>query len=167
MSLRSLSTSRPSLAANVARGGLAGVAGSVVMTAFQKLVEMPVSEREDSYAPAELAQKLLPVRPQSAAGRWWLNYAAHTALGAMWGAAYGVAAHKGLRGPRGAAATFAAIYSQDLVMIPALGLGKPWQWSRKDWTIDALDKAVVIAATGAIFDRVLGPNATGTSARRS
>jgi hypothetical protein len=159
MSLRSMSTSRPSLAVHVGRGALAGVAGSVVMTAFQKLVEMPISEREDSYAPAELAQKLLPVRPQSAAGRWWLNYATHTALGAMWGAAYGVVAHKGLRGAPGAAVTFAAIYSQDLVMIPALGLGKPWEWSRKDWTIDALDKVVVIAATGAIFDRFLAPSA--------
>jgi hypothetical protein len=167
MSLINRSGIRPPLAVHVARGALAGVAGSVVMTAFQKLVEMPISEREDSYAPAELAQKLLPVHPQSAAGRWWLNYASHTALGAMWGAAYGVAAHKGLRGPRGAAATFAAIYSQDLVMIPALGLGKPWQWSRKDWTIDALNKVVVIVATGAIFDRVLGPKALGPKARRS
>lgn len=43
-------------------------------------------------------------------------------------------------------------------MITALGLDKPWTWSRKDWTIDVLDKAVKIAATGAIFDRVLGPN---------
>jgi hypothetical protein len=109
------------------------------MTAFQKLVEMPISEREDSYAPGGLAEKLLPIHPQSAGGRWTLNFAAHTALGAMWGAAYGVAAHKGLRGARGAAATFAAIYSQDLVMIPALRLGKPWEWSRKDWTIDAHD----------------------------
>ncbi len=159
MSLRSMSTSRPSLAADVGRGALAGVAGSVVMTAFQKLVEMPISEREDSYGPAELAEKLLPVRPQSATGRWWLNYATHTALGAMWGAAYGVVAHKGLRGAPGAAVTFAAIYSQDLVMIPALGLGKPWEWSRKDWTIDVLDKVVVIAATGAIYDRFLAPNA--------
>ncbi len=153
-------TKRPSLAVNVGRGALAGVAGSVVMTAFQKFVEMPISEREDSYGPAELAEKLLPVNPGTEVGRKRLNYATHTALGAMWGAAYGVAAHKGLRGLRGAAATFGAIYTQDLVMITALGLGKPWTWSRKDATIDVLDKAVVIVATGAIFDRVLGPNTT-------
>ncbi len=48
-----------------------------------------------------------------------------------------------------------------------LQLGKPWEWSRKDWTIDALDKVVVIAATGAIFDRLLGPKATLTSVGRS
>ncbi|WP_100501989.1 hypothetical protein [Geodermatophilus chilensis] len=159
MSIVKRATTRPSLAVNVGRGALAGVAGSVVMTAFQKFVEMPISEREDSYGPAELAQKLLPVNPSTEAGKKRLNYAVHTALGAMWGAAYGVAAHKGLRGPRGAAATFGAIYTQDLVMITALGLDKPWTWSRKEATIDVLDKAVVIAATGAIFDRVLGPNA--------
>ena len=154
-----ISSSRPSLAAHVGRGALAGVAGSVVMTAFQKFVEMPLSGREDSYAPAELAAKLLPVKPSSDGGRKLLNYAAHTSLGAMWGAAYGVAASRGLTGARGAAATFAAIYTQDLVMIPALGLGKPWTWSRKDWTIDVLDKVVVIVATGAIFDRIVGPDA--------
>jgi hypothetical protein len=159
MSIVKRATTRPSLAVNVGRGALAGVAGSVVMTAFQKFVEMPISEREDSYGPAELAEKLLPVNPSTEAGRKRLNYAVHTALGAMWGAAYGVAAHKDLRGLRGAAATFGAIYTQDLVMITALGLGKPWTWSRKEATIDVLDKAVVIAATGAIFDRVLGPNA--------
>ncbi|RZU32175.1 hypothetical protein BKA19_1868 [Blastococcus saxobsidens] len=157
MRLVTLSTKRPSLLSDVGRGVLAGVAGSVVMTAFQKFVEMPISQREDSYGPADLAQKLLPVRPATDAWRKRLNYATHTALGAMWGAAYGVAAHRGLRGLRGTAATFGAIYSQDLVMITALGLGKPWTWSRKEATIDVLDKVVHIAATSAIYDRFLSP----------
>jgi hypothetical protein len=158
MSIVNRSTKRPSLTANVGRGVLAGVAGSVVMTAWQKLVEMPLSEREDSYGPADLAERLLPVKPRSDAGRKRLNYATHTALGAMWGAAYGVAAHLGLRGARGATAAFGAIYTQDLATITALGLAKPWTWSRKDWTIDVLDKAVHIAATSAIFDRAVGPH---------
>jgi hypothetical protein len=154
-------TTSRSLATNVGRGVLAGVAGSVVMTAFQKLIEMPITGREDSHQPAKLAQKLLPVQPSGAAELKRLNYAAHTTLGAMWGAAYGVAAHQGLRGPRAVAATFAAIYTQDVVMGTALGLGKPpWQWSRQEWTIDIVDKLVNVAATGRIFDRVLGPAAT-------
>jgi hypothetical protein len=77
----------------------------------------------------------------------------------MCGAAYGAAAHQGLRGPRAAAATFAAIYSQDLMMITLLGLGKPWQWSRQDWAVDAGDKIVNIVAPGAVFDRALSPTA--------
>ena len=157
MTFASLPTNSPSLASSVARGVLAGVAGSVVMTTFQKLVEMPITGREDSYGPAKLAAKLLPVDPSSDAGRKRLNYATHTALGAMWGAAYGVAAHKGLRGARAAAATFGAIYSQDVLTVTALGLEKPWQWSRRDWTIDVVDKAVNIAATAAIFDHVVAP----------
>jgi hypothetical protein len=150
----SSSTTRPSLLADLGRGALAGVAGSVVMTAFQKLVEIPISGRKDSYAPAQLVRKLLPVQPSTDAGNKRLNYAAHTALGAMWGTAYGAAAHMGLRGLRGTAATFGTIYTQDLVMITALGLGKPWTWSRKETTIDVLDKAVHIVATSAIFDRL-------------
>jgi len=38
-----------STAANMlGRGALAGVAGTVVMTAFQKFVEMPITGRPDS-----------------------------------------------------------------------------------------------------------------------
>ena len=63
------------------RGVLAGLAGAAAMTVFQKLVEMPLTGREDSYASADLAERLLPVHPHSAAGRRGLNYAAHFALG--------------------------------------------------------------------------------------
>ncbi len=50
-----------SIAENVGRGILASVAGTVVMTAFQKLIEVPLTGREESYAPANFAQKVLPV----------------------------------------------------------------------------------------------------------
>ena len=152
-------TTPSSLVTNVGRGALAGVVSSVVMTGFQKFIEMPMTGREDSYGPAELAQKVLPVHASGDAELKRLNYATHTALGVMWGAAYGVAAHQGLHGPRAVAVTFAAIYSQNLITITALGLAKPWEWSPQDWTIDVVDKAVNIATTGTIFDRVLGPAA--------
>jgi hypothetical protein len=60
---------------------------------------MPLTGRPDSYAPAELVEKAFRIHPQGAA-RWRLNNATHLALGTMWGAAYGVAARAGLRGPR-------------------------------------------------------------------
>jgi hypothetical protein len=146
------------LAKMVGLGMLAGVAGSVVMTAFQKLIEMPISEREDSYQPAKLAQKLLPVDPpEDHEARKRLNYAMHFALGAMWGGAYGVAAYNGLRGARAVSRVFPAIYTNDVVVSTALGLGKPWKWSRKELTIDVVDKFVQVAATSFIFDRLLDP----------
>jgi len=143
-------------AVTIGRGVLAGLGGSVVMTAFQKLIEMPLTGREDSYGPATLAQKLLPVHPKDDRARTRLNYAAHFALGAMWGAAYGVAAHAGLRGPRAVTATFGAIYASDLVTITALGLAKPWTWSRQDVAVDVVDKFVHVAATGVLFDHTIG-----------
>ncbi len=73
------------------------------MTAFQKLIEMPLTGRADSYAPADFAERVLPIHPRTAQGRRQLNYVTHFALGAMWGSAYGLAAQAGLRGQRAVA----------------------------------------------------------------
>jgi len=91
-------SSQPALSRNLARGVLAGLAGTAVMTAFQKVGEMPITGRADSYAPADFAAKVLP--PQPGGRRDQLNYTTHFALGTMWGAAYGAVAHTGLRGSR-------------------------------------------------------------------
>jgi len=141
----------------IGRGVLAGFAGTAVMTAFQKAVEMPLTGREDSYAPADFAQKVLPVQPSSPAGRKRLNYVTHFALGAMWGSAYGVAAHAGLRGPKAVAAVFGTVYSFDVGLNTALGLYRPASWSAQDIAIDVGEKLIQAAATGAVFDRWLDP----------
>jgi hypothetical protein len=136
---------------------LAGLGGAGVMTVFQKLVEMPITGREDSYAPQRFAEKILPIQATTDASRKRLNYATHFALGMTWGAAYGVAAYKGLRGLRAITTTFATIYVQDVVMVTALGLDKPWTWSRQDTVIDVVDKFVNVVGTGLVFDNVLAP----------
>ncbi len=64
---------RQPISAALGRGVVAGVAGTAVMTAFQKLVEMPLTGRPDSYAPASFAEKVLPVRPTTSEGRNRLN----------------------------------------------------------------------------------------------
>lgn len=148
-----MTTERLPLAAAIGRGVLAGLAGTVVMTAFQKLIEMPITGRGDSYAPADLAQKLLPIHLRSAKGRWRLNYATHFALGAMWGAAQGLAGYLGLRGQRAVAAVFATVYTGDVLLNTALGLYHPLRWSRRDLAIDVIDKLVQAEATGLVFDR--------------
>ena len=150
-----MSTHAP-MAATVGRGVLADLAGTVVMTLFQKLVEMPLTGRGDSYAPADFAEKVLPVQPTSSQQRRRLNYGTHFGLGATWGAAYGVAAHAGLRGQRAVAAVFAIVYAGDVLLNTALGLYEPSSWSRRDAAIDVLDKLVQAEATGAVFDHVVG-----------
>ncbi len=147
-----------SIGQNIGRGIIAGVAGTVVMTAFQKLVEMPLTGREDSYAPARFAQKVLPVEADSDEELERLNWATHFGLGAMWGSAYGLAAHAGLSGPKAVAAVFGTVYTSDVLLNTALGLYEPTSWSVEDWTVDVVDKFVQAAATGAIFEQVVGPD---------
>ena len=147
---------RAPLSQTIGRGIVAGLAGTAVMTAFQKFVEMPLTGRKDSYAPADFAQKVLPIHPTSDRARNRLNYATHMALGIMWGTAYGVAAHAGLRGQRAVAAVFATVYTGDVVLNTALGLYQPTTWSAQDWAVDIIDKLVQAEATGAIFDHVVG-----------
>lgn len=142
----------------VGRGVLAGLAGTAVMTAFQKCVEMPLTGRADSYAPADFAQQVLPVDPSTAAGRRRLNYATHFALGTLWGSAYGIAAHAGLRGKAAVLTVFGVVYTGDLALNTALGLYKPATWSRRDWAIDLGEKLIQATATGTVFDRALRPN---------
>ena len=147
----------PSTATVLGRGVLAGLVGTVVMTAFQKLVEMSVTQREESYAPADFAENVLPVHPTTPAGRRRLNFTTHFALGGMWGTAYGIAAAKGLRGQKAVNTVFAAVYTGDVLLNTALGLYQPGKWTAKAWAIDIVDKYVQAQATGAVFDRVLGP----------
>ncbi len=127
------------------------------MTAFQKLVEMPVTRREDSYAPARFAEKVTPVTTRTRAGRRRLNNVTHLSLGAMWGGAYGIAAWRGMRGQKAVNVVFGVVYAGDVLLNSALGLYEPTKWSKKDWLIDVVDKYVQAQATGAVFDRVLDP----------
>ncbi len=141
----------------LARGVLAGVAATAVMTAFQKYVEMPITRRPDSYAPANFAERILPIHASTAQERTRLNYVTHFGLGAMWGSAYAVAAGAGLRGQKAVHAVFAAVYTGDVALNTALGLYHPTEWSAQDWIVDIVDKYVQAQATGAIFDRFLDP----------
>ncbi len=150
-------TTETATLATAGRGVLAGLAGTVVMTAFQKLVEMPLTGRDDSYAPADFAERVLPIRAKTKKGRRRLNYATHFALGTMWGSAYGLAAHAGLRGKRGVAVVFGCVYTTDVILNTVLGLYQPSKWTRQDWTIDVAEKLIQAAATGAVFDLVLDP----------
>lgn len=151
-------TNRPPSASVIGRGVVSGVAGTAVMTAFQKLIEMPLTQREESFAPADFAEKITPIKTTTKQGRRRLNYVTHFSLGMMWGAAYGVAALKGLRGQKAVSAVFGVVYTGDVLLNTALGLYHPSEWSTRDLTIDLVDKYAQAQATGAVFDRVLDPS---------
>ena len=144
-----------SVAGTVGRGIAAGLAGTVVMTAFQKLVEMPITGRGESYAPASFAEKVLPMRRRSGGARRAVNYAAHFGIGSAWGVAHSLAERTSrLRGQRAVATVFGAVYVGDALLNTALGLYKPWRWSAQDWVIDVAEKLLLAEATGLVFERL-------------
>lgn len=147
---------QPSLPAIAARGALAGAAGTAVMTAFQRLVEMPITGRRESYEPANLVEKLLPIHPKRPAARRRLNYVAHFGVGLGWGAAHAlIASRLGLRGQAAVGAVFGMLWPADVLGVAALGIhAPPWKWSRQDAAIDFADKLVLAQATGFAFDRL-------------
>ncbi len=138
------------------RGAVAGLAGTAVMTAFQAAIEMPLTRRGTSYAPANLVTRLLPVRPRGRA-RDRLNWVAHVGVGLGWGAAHGALAEwSGLRGQRAVGSAFGLLYAGDVVGNTALGLYAPGRWSLRDWAIDVTNKLVLAQAVGAAYDALRG-----------
>ena len=137
------------------RGAVAGLAGTTVMTAWQKLVEMPITGRKESFEPANLLQRVLPITPKRGAARRRLNNAAHFGVGVGWGVAHAAIARRGLRGQRAVATVFGTLWPGDVVTTVALGLNPPpWRWTRRDLAIDVTDKLVLAQATGAVYDRL-------------
>ncbi|MDP9453743.1 MAG: hypothetical protein M3P97_10240 [Actinomycetota bacterium] len=133
---------------------VAGIAGTAVMTAFQKFIEMPITGREESFAPANFAEKLLPIKPENDKERQRLNLVTHFALGALWGTAFGLAGRAGVHGQKAVAVVFTTVYTGDVLINTALGLYEPSSWSKTDLAVDVIDKLVQAEATGAIFDRL-------------
>ena len=143
---------------SLGRGAAAGLAGAVVMTGWQKLVEMPITGRGDSYEPANLLLRVLPIGAKRGKAKRRLNYAAHVGVGAGWGVAHAAIARRGLRGPRAVATVFALLWPGDVATTVGLGLNPPpWRWSSRDLAIDLVDKLVLASATGMVFDRLRSP----------
>lgn len=124
------------------------------MTAFQKFFEMPLTGRKTSYAPADLAERILPIHPRTQQGRDQLNWVTHFGLGTMWGSAFGMTAHYGIRGAKAVAVVFPVVYTGDVLLNTALGLYKPGTWTTQDWTVDIINKFVQAAATSDLYDHV-------------
>jgi len=66
---------------HLGRGVVSGLAGTAVMTVFQKLIEMPLTGRSDSYAPASFAEMVSPAAFTAHTCQRTLNYGTHFALG--------------------------------------------------------------------------------------
>jgi hypothetical protein len=136
----------------VAKGLIAGAAGTAAVTAFQ-MIEMKVKKRPPSTAPAEAVEKVLEVEPQNEDAEQRLAGIVHWGYGTAWGGLRGVMGALGLREPNASLLFFSGVWGGALVMLPKLGLAPaPKKWGAPELSTDALRHAVYAGATGAVYE---------------
>ena len=134
------------------RGGLAGAAGAVAMSAATN-AEMRLRGREPSYAPAKALGRVLGLRVRTDREKKLLGAAGHSATAISLGVARGLLARAGLGPRRGTAALFGLAMAPELAVVPALGAtDPPWRWSREEMVISLVHHAVFAAATSAAYE---------------
>ncbi|HEV7774200.1 MAG TPA: hypothetical protein VGO48_13040 [Conexibacter sp.] len=134
----------------VGRGLVAGLAATAAMT-VASTAEMKLRGRPPSTAPADVAGRLLGVKPRKRAGARFATIA-HLSAGASLGATRGLLDLAGVRGASAAAAFFWIAWSPDLVVVSAAGAAEPpWRWGAAELAISAAHHAIYAAAGEAAY----------------
>lgn len=140
------------IAGAIGKGLVAGAAGTLAITLSQ-MIEMKFTKRKPSEAPAEAAEKILEVKPETEEDKQQFSKQIHWAYGTSWGLARSFLSLLGLNGLPATAIHFATIYSTALIMPTSLKVAPPLkEWSAREFLIDALHHAVYAVAAGLVFD---------------
>lgn len=154
-------------------GLAAGVAGVAAMTLAEKLEQL-FTKRPNSYVPAHTLERLLHLPHKPNDKRLALNWAMHWGQGALIGAARGLMAKHGVRGPVGSFLFLNLRLLNDQTLENATGVGAlPWTWPLDEQVIDLVHKGIYAFTTGVLADhlvagppRPLVPRAGWTPGRR-
>jgi hypothetical protein len=143
------------LATNVGKGILAGVAGTAAMTVSSTL-EQHLRGRAASTAPADATAKVLGIAEfASPAAKNRFSNLVHWGYGTGWGVVHGLLDTIGLRPAAATLAHGAAIWGNEQVMLPVLDVAPPvFMWPREEVAIDAWHHAVYAAATGVAYELI-------------
>jgi hypothetical protein len=138
----------------LAHGASAGLAGTVVMTVVQ-MIEMKLTDRPPSKAPAEAVEKTLGIELRDETQKKRVANVTHFVYGTAWGEARSGLALAGLRGAPASLVHLGLVWGAALQMLPALGLAPPVrEWGAKALAKDLLLHAVYAGTVGLVFDRL-------------
>lgn len=160
----------------IGKGLIAGFAGTVAITISQ-MIEMSITKRGMSDAPAKVGGKALGVEPRGKAklekekanandnqapddleekvetNKEQFEQLMHWSYGTSWGAARSALDLADIRGVRASVIHFGAIWGAAQIMLPANNAAKPiTEWSGKQIAVDLLHHAVYAFAAGAVYD---------------
>ena len=149
------------IAGNVGRGLVAGLAGTAAMTVSSTL-EARLRKRAPSNAPAKAAEKVLGIeRFENPAAENRFSNLVHWGYGTGWGAVRGILGSAGLPPAAATAAHGAAVWGQAVVMLPTLDVAPPITlWGKDEVAIDVFHHAVYATTTGIAYE-LLSTNGRG------
>ena len=141
------------LAEDIGKGLVAGLAGTAAMTVSSTL-EAKLRKRSPSTAPAKAAEKVLGIeRFESPQAESRFSNLVHWGYGTGWGAVRGLLAFLGLPPKAATAVHGAAVWSQEVVMLPTLDVAPPiTRWGKEEIAIDLFHHAVYTVATGLAYE---------------
>lgn len=140
------------LASSIGKGLFAGAVGTAAMT-VSSTIEAKVRGRKPSDAPAEAAAKVLGVSPVGEDEKKRFSNLVHWGYGTGWGAVRGVIGAAGLRGFPAGALFFAAVWGNELVMLPSLDVAPPpAEWGQEELAVDAGHHVVYATVTSLVYE---------------
>jgi hypothetical protein len=150
------------VADNIGRGLVAGLAGTAAMTVSSTL-EAKLRGRAPSSAPARATAKVLGIKEfEDGVAEARFNDLSHWGYGTGWGVVRGLLAAAGLSPKAATIAHGAAVYGAAQVTLPALEIAPPSIVGGKEGiAIDAFHHAVYAAATGLAYALIERRNGTG------
>jgi hypothetical protein len=147
------STAAGQLGAAIGKGLIAGLAGTLVMTLSQ-MIEMKITKRKPSNAPADAVKKTLHVVPEPG-NKKAFSKKVHYTYGTSWGVVRGLLSLAGLTGFAATAVHFAAIWGTAITIEPKLDIAPPvTQWKPKDIAVDIFHHTVYAIVAGIVFDAI-------------
>lgn len=136
-------------------GLVAGLAGTIAITVSQS-IEMKLTKREPSTAPADAVGKTLDIEPTEESKKPALAQKVHWTYGTGLGIARGLMCLAGLKGWPATLAHFTAVWGGSMVMLPKLELAPPVQERPpKTLLIEGLHHAIYAAVAGCVFDAIM------------
>jgi hypothetical protein len=114
----------------IGKGLLAGLTGTAAITASQA-IEMELSGRQPSTAPAEAVEKVLGIKAIDDEHRTQPAHLVHWVYGTSWGLFRSLLDLIGVRGPAASLVHWAAVWGTATLMLPGLEVAPP----AREWPV--------------------------------
>lgn len=152
--MSTVSSALGKVALALGKGIIAGLAGTAAITLSQ-MIEMKITKRESSDAPADVASKVLDIEPVSEEKKDKVSQEIHWAYGTAWGVVRGALDLAGLKGLPATLTHFGTVWGTAMVMLPSMDEAPPvTEWGAGAIAKDGMHHLVYAIAAGLVYDAI-------------